>query len=77
MTRSQEINSVSACITLLDYLPRTDTRAPLRPATAVSCQGVREIRLRALFDTFIEDQNSHLFGLSGPQALNSSTRDTK
>ncbi len=41
-TRTQELNSVSACITLLDKLPRTDTRAPLRPATAVSCQGVRE-----------------------------------
>ena len=72
-----EINSVSTCIILLDWPSRTDTRDPLRPATAVSCQGVREIRLRALSDTFIEDQNSHLFGLSGPQPLNSSTRDTE
>jgi hypothetical protein len=41
-TRTQELISVSACVTLLDSRPRTDTRTPLRLATAVSCQGVRE-----------------------------------
>ena len=41
--QSDEINSVSVCITLLEYLPRTDTRVTLRlPTTVVSCQGERE-----------------------------------
>jgi hypothetical protein len=77
-TQTQGINSVPACITLLDSRPRTDTRAPLQPATAVSCQGVRErkIRLRASLDISIENPNSHLFGLSGPQPLDSYRLET-
>jgi hypothetical protein len=41
-------------------------------------QGVRErkILLRALLDTFIEDPNSYLFGLSGPQSLDSYRLET-
>ncbi len=68
-TRTQELISVSVCITLLDSRPRTDTRVPLRPGTVVRCWGVRKILSRTCFDTFIEDQNSHLFELSGPRTL--------
>ena len=38
---------------------------------------VREIRFQTSLDTFIEDQNSHLLGLSGSQPLDSYRLETQ
>ena len=57
---------------------RTDTRASSSISYCSSYQGVRDrIRLRALLDTSIKDRNSHLFGLSDHQTLDSYRLETQ